>query len=200
MNDFVQSKYCYPGTDVLINYAGIRDEEQLKVFESIVTANRLAQLILTPTLGNFDLTHLKSIHHHIFQDVYPFAGKLRTEDIVKDTFRFAPMQFLESSATDLFRDLAKEKFLKDLPMADFAKRASHYMAEINVLHPFREGNGRPCTEGIYPSARCECRLSAGLVEGGQVFGYASFHSLQGRYAGPLRCHRALSGQDALIII
>ncbi|MCP3776106.1 Fic family protein [Paenibacillus sp. MZ04-78.2] len=148
MNDFVQSKYCYPGTDVLINYAGIRDEEQLKVFESIVTANRLAQLILTPTPGNFDLTHLKSIHHHIFQDVYPFAGKLRAEDIAKDTFRFAPTQFLESSAADLFRDLAKEKFLKDLPMADFAKRVSHYMAEINVLHPFREGNGRAQREFI----------------------------------------------------
>ncbi|WP_063915695.1 Fic/DOC family protein [Paenibacillus elgii] len=148
MNDFVQSQYCYPSTDVLINYAGIRDEEQLKVFESIVTANRLAQLILTPIPGNFDLTHLKSIHQHIFQDVYPFAGKLRTEDIVKDTFRFAPTQFLESSATDLSRDLAKEKFLKDLPIADFAKRASHYMAEINVLHPFREGNGRTQREFI----------------------------------------------------
>ncbi|MCP1311309.1 Fic/DOC family protein [Paenibacillus tyrfis] len=148
MNDLVQSKYCYPGTDALINYAGIRDEEQLKVFESIVTANRLAQLILTPIPGNFDLTHLKSIHQHIFQDVYPFAGKLRTEDIVKDTFRFAPTQFLESSATDLFRDLAEEKFLKDLSMADFAKRASHYMAEINVLHPFREGNGRTQREFI----------------------------------------------------
>lgn len=140
VNDFVQSQYCYPSTDVLINDAGIRDEEQLKVFESIVTANRLAQLILTPIPGNFDLTHLKSIHQHIFQDAYPFAGKLRTEDIVKDTFRFAPTQFLESSATDLFRDLAKEKFLKDLPMADFAKRASHYMAEINVLHPFIPAN------------------------------------------------------------
>ncbi|MDO3680161.1 Fic/DOC family protein [Paenibacillus ehimensis] len=148
MNDFVQSRYCYPGTDVLMNHANLRNEEQLKVFESMVTASRLAQLILTPTPGNFDLSHLNSIHHHIFQDVYPFAGKLRTEDIVKDTFRFAPTQFLESSAAELFRKLAKEKFLKGLPMADFAKRASHYMAEINVLHPFREGNGRAQREFI----------------------------------------------------
>jgi cell filamentation protein len=60
--------------------------------------------------------HLKKIHHHIFHEIYPFAGKIRTEDIAKDTFRFAPTQFIESSAKDLMRGLAKEKLLNGLPI------------------------------------------------------------------------------------
>lgn len=137
-----QSKYEYPGTDVLINLPDIRDAEELKRFEAIVTKERLARLALNPVPESFSLDQLKSIHRFVFQDVYPFAGKLREEDIAKGFFTFAPTQYIESSAIDLFRQLRQESFLKGLPMDKFADRAAHYMAEINVLHPFREGNGR----------------------------------------------------------
>jgi cell filamentation protein len=143
-----ESKYVYPGTDVLINVPGIRDAEQLKRFEAIVTKERLAQLALQPVQEVFNLEHLKSIHHYIFKDVYPFAGKLREEDIAKDYFTFAPTQFIEPSANDLFRQLRTEGFLKGLDQDAFADRAAHYMAEINVLHPFREGNGRTQREFV----------------------------------------------------
>lgn len=143
-----QSKYEYPGTDVLINLPGIRDAEELKRFERTVTKERLSQLEQNPIRGSFDLEHLKKIHRFIFQDVYPFAGEIRTETIAKDYFTFAPAQFIVPAANDLFRQLKQEKYLKGLPLEEFADRAAFYMAEINVLHPFREGNGRTQREFI----------------------------------------------------
>lgn len=142
------SKYEYPGTDVLINVPGIRDAEELKRYEAIVTKERLAQLALKPVQESFDLEHLKSIHRFIFKDVYPFAGKLREEDIAKDFFTFAQTQHIETSARDLFSQLRNEGFLKGMPVDRFADRAAHYLAEINVLHPFREGNGRTQREFV----------------------------------------------------
>jgi cell filamentation protein len=148
-----QSKYEYPGTDVLINVPDIRDAEALKRYEAIVTKERLAQLALKPVEGSFDLEHLQGIHRFVFKDVYPFAGKLREEDIAKDYFTFAPTQFIHSSGKELFDQLRKEDFLKGLPMDRFADRTAHYMAEINVLHPFREGNGRTQREFVRQLAR-----------------------------------------------
>jgi fido (protein-threonine AMPylation protein)/predicted kinase len=148
-----ESKYEYPGTEVLINIPGIRDAEQLKRYEAIVTKERLSQLALQPVKEAFDLEHLKQIHQFIFKDVYPFAGMLREENIAKDFFTFAPTQHMESSAKDLFSQLRKEDNLKGLPIDRFADRAAHYMAEINVLHPFREGNGRTQREYIRQLAK-----------------------------------------------
>nr|WP_233167702.1 Fic family protein [Paenibacillus roseus] len=106
----------------------------------------MAEIQETPIHGNFDLKHLQEIHHYIFQDVYHFSGRIRTENIAKDTFRFAPMQFIESASKELFEKLRLERYLTELPPDVFSERAAHYMAEINVLHPFREGNGRSTRE------------------------------------------------------
>lgn len=144
----VQSKWCYPGTTVLVNHANIRNQEELTRFENAVTTARLAQLKLHEVKGNFDLEHLRKIHQHIFQDVYPFAGKIRDENIAKENFSFANAQYIEPQANQLFRDLMKENCLRGLNKDDFADRAAHYAAEINVLHPFREGNGRTQREYV----------------------------------------------------
>lgn len=144
----LSSSYVYPGTDVLINLAGIRDQETLNRFESIVTKERLSELKLTPIKGTFDLEYMKKIHQYIFADIYPFAGQLRTEDIAKGDFRFAPTQYMEPYANDLFKQLHKERNLKGLSADRFADRAAYYVAEINVIHPFREGNGRTQREFI----------------------------------------------------
>ncbi|PEN08557.1 cell filamentation protein Fic [Bacillus pseudomycoides] len=143
-----QSKYCYPGTDVLKNKMDYQDHEQLKKFETILTAVRIAELQKKPIVGNFDLKHLQEIHKYIFQDVYPFAGKLREENIAKGSFQFAHASFLKDQASELFRQLKDENRLKGLKIDEFSNRAAHYMAEINVLHPFREGNGRMQREFI----------------------------------------------------
>ncbi len=143
-----QSLYCYPGTDVLKNKVDIRDAAALERYERTMSSLRISQLRDQPITGNFDLAHLQSIHRYAFKDVYPFAGKLRTEGIAKGTFTFAVPQYIQDQAKDLFRQLKAEKKLSGLPADKFAERAAHYMAEINVLHPFREGNGRTQREFI----------------------------------------------------
>ncbi|MFM9280955.1 Fic/DOC family protein [Paenibacillus jiagnxiensis] len=144
----MQSIYTYPGTDVLKNKPGIQDQEKLSLFEDIVSSRRIAQMYLKPMRGKLDLGHLQNIHYHVFQDVYPFAGQLRKENIAKDTFSFADSRFIEDAGRELFSGLAKENFLLNTPADQFSDRAAHYMAEINVLHPFREGNGRTQREFI----------------------------------------------------
>lgn len=133
---------CYPGTNVLINKFNIRDGEKLNKVEGIFSAKRLVELTLKPISGNFDLKHLQAIHKYIFQDVYEFAGKIRDVYIAKNHMLFAAPIHIATNFQELYRQLKAEKFLKGLNSRQFSQRAAYYMAEINVLHPFREGNGR----------------------------------------------------------
>lgn len=143
------SLYLYPGTNTLKNNWGIKDEKKLKVYEIGYVGARINQLLESPYKGNFDFDHLKAIHKYIFQDAYPFAGQIRSENIQKGSTRFAQVMHIESSAATLFLELEDEKEnLKTLNKKEFADRTAYYMAELNVLHPFREGNGRTTREFI----------------------------------------------------
>lgn len=143
-----QSIYCYPDTDVLKNKANIKDAKALAEYEADVTALRQYMLEANPLRGRFGITHLKNIHKFIFQDVYPFAGKLRLEDIWKgDTF-FCKVEYIKENLSALMEKLKGENILYGLNMEGFAQRASFYMFELNMIHPFREGNGRVIREFI----------------------------------------------------
>lgn len=169
------SRYTYietsgKDTEVLINNQNLRTHDELESFEKQMTANRLIELENNPYMvkGNFDLAHLCEIHKFIFGDVYPtsekemnvlskkqnlsnrryFVGRLREEDIFKGGFRFIPALYVESGLMDLFRELQQENFLKNESLETFPKRLAYYMAELNVIHPFREGNGRSNREFI----------------------------------------------------
>lgn len=144
--DSSKSKYCYPGIDILINKLDIKDEKILNEAESLYTAQRLLELESTPIKGTFDLHHLQKIHHYIFQDLYPFAGKLREENISKGMTSFASFQYIEPCAKDLFDKLKSDNYLKDTTLEGFSVNSAFYMAELNMLHPFREGNGRSIRE------------------------------------------------------
>ena len=89
-----------------------------------------------------------SIHKFIFEDIYPFAGLYRSENIAKDNFMFANWEFIEDNMNSIFGELKRENYLKGLTKEEFAKRLTYYMSELNVLHPFREGNGRTTREFI----------------------------------------------------
>lgn len=143
-----ESKYCYPNSDVLINIPGFKEQQQLDAFERLVTADRLRILGLKPVKGNYDLKHLCGIHRFIFNDVYPFAGELRDEDISKGSFRFAHVRFLGAQTNQLLSQLKQDGHLKGLSFEEFINKITHYMTELNVLHPFREGNGRTQREFI----------------------------------------------------
>jgi len=148
MEQFNQSKYCYPNSIVLINKFNIHDQQKLDKIEALYVGKRLKELRESPLYGTFDFSHLKSIHKYIFQDIYDFAGEIRDENISKDHFQFANSLYIEDQGKTLFKELKNEKFLEGLSMDQFCKRAAYFMAEINVLHPFREGNGRTQTEFI----------------------------------------------------
>jgi cell filamentation protein len=134
--------YCYPGTDVLRNKAEITDAQDLDAYEGELSTLRSIEILENPVLGQFDLAHLQRIHLALFQDVYDWAGKIRTVDISRGNSRFANIRFIESAANDIFNRLARENWLKGLDVEALSKRLAHYLSEINALHPFREGNGR----------------------------------------------------------
>ncbi len=142
-----QSTYCYNGTDVLINKENIRDAKALAEYEADITMIRQYELESERTVkGRFGTTHIKRIHRYIFQDVYPFAGKLRTEFIAKGSTPFCDSPFIKENLESLFRELKRENYLKGLSPEMFSKQAAYYMSELNMIHPFREGNGRSIRE------------------------------------------------------
>ena len=134
--------YCYPGTDVLRNKAEITNAEDLDAYEGELATLRSIEILENPIADQFDLTHLQRIHLALFQDVYDWAGKIRTVDISRGNSRFANVRFIESAANDIFNKLARENWLNGLDSNSLSKRLAHYLSEINALHPFREGNGR----------------------------------------------------------
>lgn len=134
--------YVYPGTNVLKNLRDIRDGKRLAEFEAEATARRLRQLEQKPITGSFDAQHLRRVHHHMFQDVYPWAGEFRTVDLAKSGDLFALKQHVVPSLNKTCEELRKERQLKGSDPQRFSGRAAYYLGEINAVHPFREGNGR----------------------------------------------------------
>lgn len=138
-----ESKYWYPGTETLINKLNEKDPKRLEELETGITQKRLSELYKKPLHGSFGMKHLQKIHKYIFQDIYPFAGEYREELIQKGTTTFAAPLHIHTNGFELLnKQLKNENFLKGLNKDEFSKRMSYYMGEINLLHPFREGNGR----------------------------------------------------------
>lgn len=90
---------------------------------------------------------MQAIHAYIFQDVYDWAGKIRTVDIAKGN-TFCNVRFISSQADAIFSKLKEEYYLAGLEEYMFTKRLAYYFSEINALHPFREGNGHSQREFI----------------------------------------------------
>lgn len=140
------SVYCYKGTNTLVNKLNIKDSSALENYETSVIGLKLMALNKKGITGKFDVNHFVGIHKFLFEDIYHFAGLFRTENIAKDYFQFAEWEYIESELTRLLDELKKENFLANISKEDFAKRLAYYWAELNVLHPFREGNGRATRE------------------------------------------------------
>lgn len=132
--------YCYPGSDVLINKLDLTDEAALEAAEIELTQARVEQL--QPDFDSISLSALRDIHRFLFQDIYEWAGELRTIDISKGSTRFANVNRVEPEAKKLFRQLAQENYLVALPREQFVAKLAHYYCELNVVHPFLDGNGR----------------------------------------------------------
>ena len=137
------NSFRYSKSTAVKNKAGINDQRALDVFEINATAIRLVEIDLHPVPGGFNMAHLKAIYQHLFQDVYSWAGKLCSETI-RESDRI-PLGNWERNENHLGGELDliyKENFLIGSSPDHFVERLAHYMGQINIALPFREGNGR----------------------------------------------------------
>ena len=142
MYDAVADPYCYAGTTVLKNIPGIRDQAALEDFEAIATAQRAEEPLPN---GRLSIAHYKATHHHLFQDVYRWAGNFRTVRISKDGNMFCYPENIAREMRTLFTDLKAKRFLQDLSRDRFVAEGASFLSTLNAIHPFREGNGRTQT-------------------------------------------------------
>ena len=140
------SMYCYKDSKVLRNHFGLRDANQLRMIEAEISAARQSEMLEHPIIGRFTTAHLCNIHRKLFGDVYPFAGHLRYEDIAKGETRFLAHHQIKEKLHYLLEELRNEQFLDGSDKDTFIQRSAYYMAELNYIHPFREGNGRAIRE------------------------------------------------------
>jgi len=131
--------YVYPGTQVLRNKLGLRNAADLRSFEAVASFNRLVIGIphITMTASGY-----RKLHRHIFQDIYDWAGKYRTVDLAKGGSQFCRPQFISSEMDRRFELIRTNAGKMRSEAQDFAEEAARHMAELNAIHPFRDGNGR----------------------------------------------------------
>nr|WP_082806225.1 putative adenosine monophosphate-protein transferase Fic [Marichromatium gracile] len=138
--DASSDHYCYKGTFVLKNKLEIKDSSILEIAESEITEITIERIKYHPP--PYNLEHLKLIHHQLFSDLYSWAGSLRNVDISKGGTRFCNCSRVEPEAKKIFHNLSKEKWLSESSKDQFCNRLAEYYCELNMIHPFREGNGR----------------------------------------------------------
>lgn len=136
--------YSYDDVDVLINKFNIKNEEKLSVIERKLSSLRTSifNTIYRKKVKVFDFNFLKVIHEYLFQDIYDFAGKIRIINIAKGSTMFCKPEFIESQGIEIFDKLKNEKYFVGTNKSLFIKKMAEFMGDINMLHPFREGNGR----------------------------------------------------------
>ena len=119
---------------VLKNKLGITDSSKLAQEEEKITKKRALELFDKKIIENFEIgtfKGLQEIHKYLFEDIYDFAGKIRGENISKGNFRFVPVMYLKEAL----------KNIDKMPQKTYDEIIEKYV-EMNVAHPFREGNGR----------------------------------------------------------
>ncbi len=142
------SLYCYKDTNILINKLDIKSEKKLHTLERKIVLLKSYELRQKNVTGDFSINHFKNIHKFLFENIYDFAGEFRKEDIAKDSFRFASFLYIEDELNRILNKLKLENYLIGISKENLSKELAYYLAEINVLHPFREGNGRVTREFI----------------------------------------------------
>jgi len=92
--------------------------------------------------GRLSYGHYRTIHRHIFGDVYAWAGRIQTVRISKGNSMFCYPEHIDGEMRRLFAELREDNLFRNLNARSFANKAAHFLSELNAVHPFREGNGR----------------------------------------------------------
>ena len=133
---------CYPGTTVLVNKLSIRDQSELNAVEKQVTLLRGTQAEQDMCFKNVDFEFYKRLHWLLFGDLYDWAGKLRDINISKKGTVFCGYTELERLGCLKFERLRSQNYLCGIAEEEFLDELAELYHELNMLHPFREGNGR----------------------------------------------------------
>lgn len=139
MYDAIDDPYTYENSTVLVNKLDLRAQAELDAFEAEISSARAEEPLPE---GILDFTHYMAVHHHLFQDVCDWAGQVRTARISKGGNPFCFPENIKDQATKLFDDLRATDYLRNLDASAFSAKAAHFLAELNAIHAFREGNGR----------------------------------------------------------
>ena len=137
--------YFVEGGDTLENKFGILDPTELRETEEFYFSEAASDIIVnSEKLEVFDFDFLKKLHKKLFGEVYDFAGKIRTVNITKtdSDIPFCFADFIETEADRIFKDLASKNYFRGYSLSDSSEALAKLSAELNALHPFREGNGR----------------------------------------------------------
>lgn len=133
---------CYPGTTVLVNKLGLKEQSALDKAEIVSVSLRAMEIEENPDSSPFTFEYYCSIHHRLFGDIYDWAGELRKTDISKKGTVFYPSDQLKHLGRMKFERLQQMNELRDLRKSEFIEQIVDLYHELNMLHPFREGNGR----------------------------------------------------------
>jgi cell filamentation protein len=142
--DSVEPAY-YPNTTIFVNLLNISSSKELRDKEAGFTAIRSIELLqhIDLTLNIFDFKRLKSIHHHLFQDLYGWAGKPRSYNMRKNGNEFTPAKDLPKYEAQVFSRSIDFSNSPQRPSIDkAATKLASCLGIINTYHPFPEGNGR----------------------------------------------------------
>ena len=135
-----QAPDCYPGTNVLINLLGLRNADDLDEAERYL--NEVAAMKLEFVLPPYSLATLKNVHHTLFEKIYAWAGEIRTLAISKGMTRFCSPEFIEREVAKEFLGMADAGWFEGYSRDRLVSSVAESYGNINVAHPFREGNGR----------------------------------------------------------
>lgn len=133
---------CYPDTTVLVNKLDIREQSLLSEAESIIVTSCSALIEKEMSFEDVDFDYYRNIHRMIFGDLYEWAGSLRKINMSKKGTVFCECSELERLGSLKFERLKNADYLCGLPDAAFLDQLTDFYHEMNMLHPFREGNGR----------------------------------------------------------
>jgi cell filamentation protein len=126
----------------LRNKLGIQEFQKFQTAEAELTNQQMTLLADSPVKGSFDFLHLKAIHKFIFNEIYEWAGEPRTVTTYRGTTAFCAHDKIEERADEIFAGLKNDNYLCGLPKGRFIDKIADYMADINTLHAFCDGNGR----------------------------------------------------------
>ena len=140
-----QSYSCYPGTQTLINYFNIEDEQLLEEVEGAISTYKLSKMYQIDYPFDISVENYLAIHQYLFETIYPFAGKIRNENIQKSNepyiknsvTPFCRPEFIYDNLKKIISRM-KVEFRTWKSEEEMLQRLAYFYGEINIIHPFRD--------------------------------------------------------------